>query len=123
MEPELGLVFPQEDPSADVHVQVGAFVPQPPVPQEFMQCMVPSIGPQQISVGDLNEKQFNSGPNFPESLGAPAAIQLTAPLGPSEIHEPSQGELVPRISEGNFLQAPPETVLFPWCSLAILGDE
>ena len=35
--PELDLVFPQEDPSADVHVQVGAFVPQPPVPQEFMQ--------------------------------------------------------------------------------------
>ena len=33
LEPELGLVFPQEDTRAKLQVQVGAFVPQPPVPQ------------------------------------------------------------------------------------------
>ncbi len=129
LSPELGLVFPQEYPSAYLQVQVGAFEPQPPGPQEFAQCMVPSISPEQISAGSLDEKRFTLGLNFPETLGPPAALQLTAPPGPSELHEPSQGELVPRINEGNFMLTPTERSCSPgvppwfWESNNSLGIE
>ncbi len=69
------------------------------------------------------------GLNFPETLGPPAALQLTAPPGPSELHEPSQGELVPRINEGNFMLTPTERSCSPgvppwfWESNNSLGIE
>ncbi len=114
LSPELGLlIFPQEDPSAYFGVQVGAFEPQPPVVQEFSQFMIPGppapgLTGNEMSAGSLTENRFVLGQNFPESPGPPAALPLTAPRGPSEPYEPSQGVLVPRTSEGNFPQAPPE---------------
>ena len=35
LEPEVGFVFPQEDTRAYLQVQVGPFVPHPPVPQKI----------------------------------------------------------------------------------------
>ena len=72
---------------------------------------------EEISAEGINENLFTMGPNFPETPGPPVASQLTAPLGPSELHEPSRGELVPCTNEGNFNlaqlhdPAPPDPLL------------
>ena len=53
--------------------------------------------PEKISAGSLNEKRLISGPNFPDSLGPPAALQLTAPRAPLSFMSPLRGNwcLVP----------------------------
>ena len=95
-------------------VRTGAFGPFPPfaLPEhEHRPLEVPlrgdfltQKGPQNPETGAQNPTHW--GINFPESLGPPAALRLTAPQGPSELHEPSRGVLVPSASEGKFSQAP-----------------
>ena len=90
------LVFPQEDPSAYLQVQVGAFESQPPEVVEYSQLVIPgppvtSLGEPQESARGLTEKGFILGLNFPESPGPPAALQLTAPWAPLSFMSPLRG--------------------------------
>ena len=75
-----------------------------------MVLYLPVILENQISAETGVETRFVLGSNFPESQGPPAALQLTAPLGPSELHEPSQGVLVPGTFKEIFFR-PPLTLL------------
>ena len=105
-------MFLHELPENSVlNMQTGAFEAQAPSLLEMARFppFVPSLpvnieNPKGAEIGF--ETRFVFGSNFPESQGQPAALQLTEPLGPSELHEPSQGALVPVTFEGNIFQNP-----------------
>ncbi len=81
--PELGLIFPQEDPQVYLQVQVGAFEHQAPAFQDYAHLMIPGppapgITGNETSAEGFTENRCVLGQNFPESPGPPAALPLTA---------------------------------------------